>query len=82
MGLPCLLEPEVFLERTRASAWLAWSFAGFWAIRLYAQWFIFPSELWRGRRLETAIHYGFTGLWLALTATFAACGLWQRGWFE
>lgn len=79
MGLPCLFDPGVFLERTRAGAWLSWSFAGFWAIRLYCQWFVYGRELWRNKRFETAMHFCFTGIWLGLTALFAACGLRQAG---
>lgn len=77
MALPCIFEPSVFLEKSRAGLWLACSFSGFWAIRLYAQWFIYPAALWRGKRLETTLHWGFTGVWLSLSALFAACGVWQ-----
>jgi hypothetical protein len=80
MGLPCLLDPRVFLEPTRAGAWLAWSFAGFWTIRLYCQWWVYPRALWRGRRFETVMHWCFTAVWLALAALFTACGVWQGGW--
>ena len=77
MGLPSLLEPQIFLEKSRAGSWLAWSISGFWAIRLYFQWFVYRADLWRGKRMETAIHYGFTMIWTALAVTFAACGMWQ-----
>ena len=80
MGLPCLLDPRVFLEPTRAGAWLSWSFAAFWAIRLYCQWFVYEADLWRNKRLETALHGWFTFVWAALTALFTACGLLQAGW--
>jgi hypothetical protein len=82
MGLPCLLEPTIFLEPSRAGGWLAWSFSGFWAIRLYVQWFVYPWDLWRGRRMETGVHIGFTGIWIGLTGLFAACGFWQSGWLR
>ena len=81
MGLPCAVDPRVFLERSRAGAWLAWSFAAFWTIRLYCQWFVYPADLWRGRRMETAMHWWFTLVWAALAAVFAACGLWQLGFW-
>ena len=81
MGLPCLLDPRVFLEPTRAGAWLSWSFAAFWAIRLYCQWFVYQADLWRNKRFETAMHACFTLIWVALTALFTACGLCQAGWF-
>lgn len=80
MGLPCLLEPTIFIEPTRAGRWLAWSCAAFWGARLYCQWFVYDAALWRGKRFETCIHWLFTFLWLALAALFALCAAWQHGW--
>lgn len=82
MGLPCLLEPAVFLEHSRAGAWLSWSLAVFWAIRLYCQWFVYESALWRNKRFETWMHWWFTLVWTALTALFAVCGMWQARWIS
>ncbi len=82
MGLPCLLDPSIFLVPTRAGAWLAWSFAIFWAVRLHFQWFVYQADLWRGKRLETSLHWGFTFVWTALTGVFAACGAVQAGWLQ
>lgn len=82
MGLPCLLEPAVFLENSRGGAWLAWSFSAFWFLRLYFQWFVYPWDLWRGKRMETVVHVWFTFLWTFLAALFAVCGLWQKGWIH
>ena len=82
MGLPCLLDPLVFLQSSRAGAWLAWSFSAFWTIRLFFQWFVYPKELWRGKRMETLVHAWFTLVWISLAALFALCGLWQGGWFR
>ena len=80
MGLPCLLEPAIFLERSRAGAWLTWSISGFWLLRLHFQWFVYQTDLWRGKRMETAVHIWLTFLWAGLAALFAACGMWQAGW--
>jgi len=44
MGLPCLLEPSVLLEKSHAGAWLAWSFSAFWTTRLFVQWFVLPKS--------------------------------------
>ena len=82
MGLPCLLQPAVFLTPTAAGAWLTWSFAGFWFIRLYCQWFVYRADLWRGKRMETAVHWWFTFVWTALIGLFAACGAVQMGWLQ
>ena len=77
MGLPCLLDPSVFLEGSRAGAWLAWSFSVFWAVRLYFQWFVYPIDLWRGKKMETIVHASFTAVWLSLALLFAVCGMSQ-----
>ena len=82
MGLPCVFEPRIFLEPSRAGNWMAWSFAAFWTIRLYFQWFVYPADLWRGKRLETILHWWFTMVWIGLTALFAACGMLQAGWLH
>lgn len=80
MGLPCLCDPAAFLAPSRAGAWLAWSYAGFWAARLYVQWFVYAPSLWRGKRLETALHWWFTLVWGGLATGFALCGARQAGW--
>ena len=82
MGLPCLIEPRIFLEPTRAGLWMSWSFAGFWAVRLYCQWFVYEAALWRSKRFETFMHWWLSLVWLALTTVFALCGLYQAGWIQ
>ncbi len=80
MGLPCVIDPAVFLTPTAAGRWLCWSFAGFWGTRLYFQWFVYEADLWRGKRMETSVHWWFTFVWISLTALFAICGAVQAGW--
>ena len=82
MGLPCLADPSIFFEKTRAGAWLAWTFAAFWTARLYAQWFVLPQNLWRGKEIETRIHFVFTVLWFFLASLFIVCGACQAGWIR
>lgn len=82
MGLPSCVAPEVFLEKSGMARWMAWLFCGFWLIRLYCQWFVYRPHLWRGKSLETAIHYLFTALWLALAVVFGLCGAVQTGWIS
>ena len=82
MGLPCLIQPGIFLAPSPAGAWLAWSFAVFWFTRLYFQWFVYKAELWRGKRMETAVHWGSTLIWISLTGVFAGCGAIQSGWLQ
>lgn len=80
MGLPCLLEPAVLLEKSRAGLWAAWSLSIFWAIRLWCQWFVYRPSWWEGRRFETAMHWLVTAIWLFLTLLFGLCGAVQAGW--
>lgn len=82
MGLPCLVQPSIFLMPSSAGAWMAWSFAAFWFIRLYFQWFVYRADLWRGKAMETAVHWCFTFIWIALCSVFAACGAVQAGWLQ
>ena len=82
MGLPCLLDPPVFLERSRAGAWLSWSYSAFWTTRLYFQWFVYPRSLWRGKKMETTAHRAFTLVWILLAVVFTLCGMRQAGWLH
>jgi hypothetical protein len=82
MGLPCVADPSAFLERSRAGCWLVWSCSLWWTIRLFSQWFVFPMDLWRGKKFETIMHAVFSVLWLSLAILFAACGAWQAGWLH
>jgi len=79
MGLPCLIEPEIFLIPSRAGLWLSWSICVFWTLRLYCQFFVYRADLWRGKRMETTMHWIFTIIWLALGLVFGATGLVQLG---
>jgi len=80
MGLPCLVNPRVFLERSLAATWLTWSFAIFWTTRLFVQWFVYPTDLWRGKKMETIVHAWFTVVWVFLAALFTVCAARQAGW--
>src|SRR5439155_25528463 len=71
---------SVFLESSRAGAWLTWSFSVFWTIRLFFQWFVYPRELWRGKKMETIAHAWLSVLWLSLAVLFAVCGVCQAAW--
>ncbi len=80
MGLPSLIDPMIFLDRSPAGAWIGWSISAFWSVRLYFQWFVYQPSLWRGKRLETLIHWWFTFVWAALALLYAVCGMLQVGW--
>lgn len=73
MGLPCLFAPHVFTGKSDAGIWITGSFALFWAARFYFQFFVYRSDLWRGKRLETFVHFLFALIWFSLTALFGVC---------
>lgn len=42
----------------------------FWGLRALVQWFVYSPELWRGKRMETAVHIIFSVLWVYCTVVF------------
>jgi len=80
MALPCLFEPSVFLEKSRAGFWLSASLSVFWMVRLFFQFFVYRTDLWRGKPLETFVHWWFALIWLALAAVFGAAAFVQLDW--
>jgi hypothetical protein len=79
-GLPALIEPAVFLERSRAALWGTVSLCLFWTIRLVFQWTVYSPSWWKGLAFEAAMHRLFTVVWLFLVLLFGACAAVQLGW--
>lgn len=69
MGLLCLLLSHELLH-TRLGYWLCWGLAAFWLIRLYAQFFVYSAQLWRGKRFETRVHIAFALFWAYVSVVF------------
>jgi hypothetical protein len=42
----------------------------FWTLRLFVQFFVYDSALWRGKRFETVMHILFSLLWTYFVAVF------------
>ena len=76
-GLLLVLLPRELTAPTPLARAVLVGLVVFWALRLWMQWFMYDRELWQGKRFETAMHYAFSGLWVFLTATFAAT-LWRN----
>lgn len=70
-GALSLFAPAALLEPTALSRLVLVGIAGFWALRLYCQWFVYDRRLWRGHAINTAMHALCTLLWLYLTAAYA-----------
>ncbi len=80
LGTALLFDAGAFVERSRLGQWIAGMLLVFWSFRLYRQWFGFPQSLWRGKRLETRIHFVFTVIWIAVVSVFGTLFAWQMGW--
>lgn len=42
----------------------------FWSIRLFMQFFVYSSQLWKGKLMETTIHIVFSLFWTYLSIVF------------
>ena len=69
MGLLCVTSAEDLLQ-TELGRKICLGLGLFWLIRLFFQFFIYPSSLWKGRRLETVIHIVAIVFWVFLSYSF------------
>lgn len=69
MGLLCLLF-STDLMQTRLGKMISLGLGIFWAIRLFFQFFVYSSELWKGKKFETRMHILFSILWLYMSVVF------------
>ena len=70
MGLLCVTSYDLLMT-TELGRRVAIGLMVFWGIRLFAQFFIYSSELWRGKKFETFMHVVFGLTWLYYTLAFA-----------
>ena len=73
MGALCVGWAQALTTPTVLGLPIAAGFALFWITRLYVQWFVYDSAIWRRRRFETGMHIFFSGLWFFLSVVFSAC---------
>lgn len=54
--------------------------AAFWLCRLFAQFFVYDSAIWRGDSFRTCMHVAFAILWCYVTATYstALIAVWSQ----
>jgi hypothetical protein len=73
-GLMCVtLASE--LTTTNLGRSISGGMAAFWLARLYVQFFVYPREAWKGKRMETLLHILAIAFWTYLTAIFAFSSL-------
>lgn len=69
MGLLCVTSTQDLLQ-TELGRKLCLGLGVFWLIRLFFQFFIYPSILWKGKKLETIIHIIAIVFWIFLSYSF------------
>lgn len=69
MGVLCLTSSADLLQ-TNLGKKVLLGFGIFWFARLLIQFLGYSSELWRGKRFETAVHIAFVILWMYLSTVF------------
>lgn len=69
MGLLCVTSSQDLLQ-TELGRKLCLGLGVFWLIRLFFQFFIYPSILWKGKKLETIIHIIAIVFWIFLSYSF------------
>lgn len=69
MGILCLTS-QTELVGTDLGRKVALGLGVFWTARLLVQLFGYSPRLWRGKKLETLLHFLLTSLWLWFSAVF------------
>jgi hypothetical protein len=69
MGLLCLSSASDLIA-TRLGGRIALGMGIFWGLRLFFQFFVYSSDLWKGKRFETAVHVLFSFLWAYFSFVF------------
>ena len=69
IGFICLTSTDELIN-TPLGQKISLGFGIFWAFRLLIQFFWYSSKLWRGKKMETAVHISFSILWFYLSFIF------------
>ncbi|MCX2680717.1 hypothetical protein OOZ15_12250 [Galbibacter sp. EGI 63066] len=69
IGLLCLTSATDLIQ-TELGKTISLGFGIFWTIRLFVQFFVYSSKLWKGKKFETTIHIMFLLFWIYLSGVF------------
>lgn len=69
MGLLCLTSSQDLLQ-TNLGKKICFGLGLFWLIRLFFQFFIYPTELWKGKKLESTLHVLASIFWFYMALIF------------
>jgi uncharacterized membrane protein len=76
-GALALCFTPLLLDRTPLARIVLSGLVLFWAARLWVQFFIYESSLWKGNRFNTRIHWLFTLMWVYYVSIFG-WALWNQ----
>lgn len=74
MGLLCFISTNELIE-TSLGKTICLGFGIFWTIRMFIQFFVYSTKLWKGKTFETIIHIIFSILWVYLSFVFLKTSL-------
>jgi hypothetical protein len=69
IGILCLTSSSELMT-TELGRRISLGLGVFWAVRLYFQFFVYSSETWRGKRLETVVHVMASLFWAYMSVIF------------
>ena len=69
MGLLCLTSSTELIE-TNLGKKISLGLGIFWTVRLFIQFFGYPKDLWKGKKLETSIYILFSIFWIYFSSIF------------
>ena len=69
LGLLCLTSSHA-LSNTPFGKRVSLGLGIFWAVRLYVQFFVYSTKLWRGKAFETMVHILFSFFWTYASTIF------------
>ena len=67
-----LTASDALLEPSRLSRLVLGGLTIFWGLRMLAQWFYYAPMTWKGNRLHTILHFGFSAMWIYVTVVFGS----------
>ena len=71
LGACSLFYADTLLQSTPLSRIFLAGIVLFWVCRLFVQFFVYDSTIWRGNRLYTSMHIAFSMLWIYVVVTYA-----------
>ena len=69
MGVLCITSAKELIETPLGNK-ISLGMCIFWTARLFTQFFVYSSMLWKGKMFETAVHVLFSALWVYISVVF------------